>query len=162
MGSRIIGLSSIFVLLALPVSAQSKTEFVAGNEAVANEVLVKFRDTNAPGLAQLLKANNIDSAQGVGAGDWVLLHSGTDSAASLIQKFQSRRDVAYVEPNYVVRVSDTIPNDPRWPSLYGMVRFSMPAALDITTGSAYTVVAMVDTGFNYNHEDLAGNVWAAP
>ncbi len=162
MRSHIVGLSWLSVLLALPVNAQSKTEFVAGNEAVSNEVLVKFRDTNAPGLAQELKANNIDSAQGVGAAGWVLLHSRTDSAASLIQKFQSRRDVAYVEPNYIVRVSDTIPNDPRWPSLYGMVRISTPAAWDITTGSADSVVAVVDTGYNYNHEDLAGNVWSAP
>ena len=159
MRSQIIGLS---VLLALPVYAQSKTEVVSGNEAVANEVLVKFRGTNAPGLDQALKATNIDNARGVGRAGWVLLHSSTEGAASLIRNFQSRRDVAHVEPNYVVRAIDTIPDDPLWPSLYGMMRISAPAAWDITTGWNGIVVAVVDTGFNYDHPDLVDNVWSAP
>jgi len=162
MRSHITGLSWSFVLLALPVYAQLKTEVVAGNEAVANEVLVKFRDTNAPGLDQALKASNIDNARGVGRAGWVLLHSSTESTASLIGKLQTRGDVAHVEPNYVVYAVDTIPDDPLWPTLYGMMKISAPAAWDITAWSGDAVVAVIDTGFNYNHPDLVDNVWSAP
>ncbi len=162
MRSHIMRLSWISVLLALPVYAQLKTESVAGNEAVANEVLVKFRNTNAPGLAEALQANNIDGARGVGTKGWVLLHSSTESTASLIGKLQSRRDVADVEPNYVVYAFDTIPDDPFFPSLYGMMKIAAPAAWDFTTGSAANVVAVVDTGLNYDHPDLVDNVWSAP
>ena len=32
----------------------------------------------------------------------------------------------------------------------------------ISTGSRKVVVALLDDGFFYNHEDLAGNIWANP
>jgi subtilisin family serine protease len=40
-----------------------------------------------------------------------------------------------------------------------MTKISAPAAWDLTTGSANTVVAIIDTGINYNHQDLAANIW---
>jgi subtilisin family serine protease len=70
-------------------------------------------------------------------------------------------DVASAEPNYVVH-ANLIPDDPLWPQLYGMVRISAPDAWDITTGSTANVVGVVDTGINYDHQDLADNVWSAP
>jgi subtilisin family serine protease len=164
MPSQIIRLSWVPILLVLvtfPAKAQSGTERVGGNEAVANEVLVKFREGNTAGLAQALETSNIDGARVVGANGWVLLHSRTHSTASLIRNFQPGRQVAFVEPNYVVH-ANLIPDDPLWASLWGMVKISAPDAWDITTGSTSSVVAVVDTGISYNHEDLAGNVWSAP
>ena len=35
-------------------------------------------------------------------------------------------------------------------------------AWDVSTGSRANVVAVVDTGIDYNHPDLAANVWSAP
>jgi subtilisin family serine protease len=35
-------------------------------------------------------------------------------------------------------------------------------AWTISTGSRKVVVALLDDGFFYNHEDLAGNIWANP
>ena len=36
------------------------------------------------------------------------------------------------------------------------------AAWDVSTGSRANVVAVIDTGIDYNHPDLAANVWSAP
>jgi subtilisin family serine protease len=43
-----------------------------------------------------------------------------------------------------------------------MLKISAPAAWDVTKGSTENVVGVVDTGINYNHPDLADNVWTAP
>jgi len=75
-----------------------------------------------------------------------------------------RRDpaVRYAEPNFVWRTleeTQTIPNDPDWNKLWGMEMIDAPAAWDITTGSEDVVVFVIDTGGDYNHEDLIDNAW---
>ena len=46
--------------------------------------------------------------------------------------------------------------------MYEMQKISAPAAWDLTTGSQQTVVAVIDTGIKYTHEDLAANMWTNP
>jgi len=64
--------------------------------------------------------------------------------------------VEFAEPNFVVHATH-IPNDPRWESQWGPQRINCEAAWDINEGSKSVKVAIVDTGIDYNHEDLAGN-----
>ena len=61
------------------------------------------------------------------------------------------------EANALVESTIT-PNDPNYSSLYGMSAISAPLAWDITTGSASAVVAIIDTGIDYTHPDLVGNI----
>jgi subtilisin family serine protease/subtilisin-like proprotein convertase family protein len=73
--------------------------------------------------------------------------------------YRASPDVLYAEPNYRVQAALT-PNDELYPSLYGMENIDAPAAWDVTTGSADIVVGIIDTGVDYNHPDLAPNMWA--
>lgn len=66
-------------------------------------------------------------------------------------------DVA--EPDYLVEMADTIPNDPRYGELWGMPMIRAPLAWDIETGHGSVVVGVIDSGANYNHGDLATNIW---
>ncbi len=66
--------------------------------------------------------------------------------------------VMYVEPNYRVYPADTLPNDPRWAEQYGPAAVQAPAAWDLTTGSGSTIIAVVDSGIDAGHPDLAGKV----
>ncbi len=69
-----------------------------------------------------------------------------------------RNYASHCDPNAILQASAT-PNDPYYSLLWGMQRMSMPAAWDYTTGSSQVVVAVIDTGVNYNHPDLAANIW---
>lgn len=50
------------------------------------------------------------------------------------------------------------PNDPQFSSQYAHARVSSESAWNQTTGATSVVVAVVDTGVNYNHPDLSANI----
>ena len=67
-------------------------------------------------------------------------------------------------PNYQVRAS-ALPNDTQFGTLWGMSAdrgIDAPGAWDVTTGSNSIVVAVIDTGADYTHPDLADNIWTNP
>lgn len=77
--------------------------------------------------------------------------------------------VQYAEPNYI-RYLDAVPNDPRINELWGLNNTAQTGgtpgadidalkAWDITTGSPDVVVAVIDSGIDLDHEDLAANLW---
>ncbi len=51
------------------------------------------------------------------------------------------------------------PNDPRFFSQWYLSRIRAPAAWDKTVGAASTLIAVVDTGINFSHEDLKDRLW---
>lgn len=48
-------------------------------------------------------------------------------------------------------------NDPGYGANWAIQKVNAPAAWDISTGNGQTVVAVIDTGFALNHEDLRNN-----
>ena len=62
----------------------------------------------------------------------------------------------FVEPTAVVHATRT-PNDPKYIAQWHYRTMNLPAAWDLTTGSASVVVAVVDTGIG-DHEDLNANI----
>jgi subtilisin family serine protease len=63
-----------------------------------------------------------------------------------------------VYPNYIYEISESITNDPLEEQQFSndVVK---PEALWSYTKGAGTVVAIIDTGVDWNHEDLAANIW---
>jgi subtilisin family serine protease len=54
------------------------------------------------------------------------------------------------------------PNDPRHREQWYLPQIGAPEAWKVSTGSTNTVIAIVDTGVDYNHPDLAPNMWHNP
>src|SRR5262249_13463137 len=54
------------------------------------------------------------------------------------------------------------PNDPQFPAQWILSRIGATNAWAITTGSTNVVVAVIDTGVDYTHPDLAANMWRNP
>lgn len=103
--------------------------------------------------------------------DIIELSSGQD-VADVIKRYQQQYEISYAEPDMQVNTM-SIPNDPSYSELWGLnnnmqtggtvnADINAPEAWDLTTGSASVVVAVIDTGVDYNHPDLAANMWVNP
>ncbi len=70
-------------------------------------------------------------------------------------------EVEYAVPVYN-RYADYKPNDPLLSQQYAAQKVQAEQAWDVTKGSKDVLIAIVDTGVDYEHEDLAGNLWTNP
>jgi subtilisin family serine protease len=68
--------------------------------------------------------------------------------------------VSYAEPDHILRTAST-PNDPQLANLWGMHNIRALEAWTVATGSNF-VIAVIDTGVQYTHADLAANIWTNP
>jgi subtilisin family serine protease len=148
----------VCALVALALAAP-----VAAQDAVPGELIVRFKpgadaadraDALAPRRAALRSNLLLPNTS------LVRLQQG-DSAQAAIDAFELDPDVLYAEPNYRYHTS-LVPNDPGFPDTWGLSVISAPAAWDATTGSTAVTVAVVDTGIDAAHPDLAPNLWANP
>ena len=66
-----------------------------------------------------------------------------------------------IDFNYIrqTQASEIIPNDPRLEEQWNLSLIGMPEAWAIEKGDPEVIIAVVDTGFDYTHEDLASQTW---
>jgi subtilisin family serine protease len=189
MRSRHSGLTRVLALAALaaavvvvqPLAMQGPASprqvvMIDGRPAVAGEVLVKYRRPLASARrAQLLQETDAEQEVSVGSAGARRLRSRSRHTATLLDFLRAQPDVAYAEPNYII-TSDGLPDDPWFGQLWGLFNsgqdvgipgipgadIDAAAAWDVTTGSRDHAVAIVDSGIDYLHPDLAANIWSAP
>ena len=92
-----------------------------------------------------------------------------------ILQFKNTPGVLNAQPNFIYRTQSTFPNDTNFPQLYGLhnigqkhplegggtsngtpkADINTPQAWRIATDASEIIVAVIDTGVDYNHPDLA-------
>jgi len=82
--------------------------------------------------------------------------------AAFCAELRKHSSYKFCEPNYIYKIDATVPNDPNYSALWGMQKISAASAWDISTGSSDVVVAVIDTGVDYTHPELANNIWSNP
>ena len=152
---------------------------VSPADYVPDELLVKFKSDIEKGSIQkahaLLGANKMKEFKFIGF-QHIKLPAGM-SVEEGIQKYLQNPDVEYVQPNYILRIKTTTPNDTGYANLWGLhntgqtvnntqgtveADIDAPEAWDITTGSDNVVIAVIDSGVAYDHPDLKDNIWTNP
>lgn len=151
-------LCSVIMLLTVNFSFAQKSD----KNFVEGEVLVKFKkgvsDRVITAISNKLNSNLLET---LGDPNWVRIRLPNDlSVESAIAEYKNFSEIEFVQPNFYYHLLAT-PNDPQFTStgMYGLTKISAPAAWDLTTGSSSVVVADIDTGLRYTHDDLAANAW---
>src|SRR5579884_4107774 len=67
-------------------------------------------------------------------------------------------DVLAAAPNFVRSAADVTPNDPLYPQQWWLPKVGAPTAWSTTTGSPSVNVAILDSGVELTHPDLAQNI----
>jgi subtilisin family serine protease len=158
-------------------ASRLERQTVNGREVVAREVLVRFRNALQPlELAEMATETDAQAMERVGRAGAVRLRSRSLSAAALLARLARRPDVLYAEPNFIIQISQQ-PDDPGFDQLWGLHNIGQlingvpgragadiqaSPAWDLSFGSTTNVVAVIDTGIDYTHPDLAANMWSAP
>jgi subtilisin family serine protease len=142
-----------------------------------NEVLVRFRtgtSANARVRAHAAVSGRVMKTWASLPGMQLVHVPPSLNIHEAIRRYRQDRNVLYAEPNYIVHALNT-PNDPYLNQLWNLSNTGQQGgasgadihalqAWNLSTGSSNVVVAVIDTGIDYNHPDLAANVWtsAAP
>jgi thermitase len=149
-----------------PASAQAPMAALAlGASYVKDEVVVKLKpDTPpeslrlyAPGAYVRAGATAALSALGV-----TILKVPEGTVPQAVADLRRSPAVEFAEPNYLVHAAVITPSDPGWANQYGPVRIQAPQAWEITTGSISVTIAVIDSGVDFSHPDLASKIWTNP
>lgn len=123
-------------------------------------------------------------------GSWYKIRVSEDEQLrEAILSARENANVIYAEPNYIYHTTSqnekniplpgkngkggpdfestpTLPfppvADPQISEMYGLTKIGAPQAWQTTSGSAKVLVANIDTGTDYNHQDLINNMWRNP
>jgi subtilisin family serine protease len=87
-----------------------------------------------------------------------------------LKLYNKRDDIFYAEPDYEIQLLSTFPNDTYFEYLWGMNNTGQTGgtndadidaleAWDIITDANDIIIAVLDTGVDYTHPDLAANMW---
>jgi thermitase len=162
-----------------------------GEESDEPEVLVRFKPgVSEERIEEIAASHNdrvedeIESVEGLAAIDDL----DDESAAQVAAEYASLPEVEYAEPNFKIETDPVEsvsgesplaplalhgPNDPRFSDQWGLLNtgqaggraeadISALSAWDKTQGSKKVVVAVLDSGVDYTHPDLIGNMWHRP
>jgi hypothetical protein len=97
----------------------------------------------------------------------------------LIEALKQSNDVVYAEPNYIFKnqLTETaptptrynsfqpnrngtfVPNDPLFAQQPGIKRHQVDQVWQTNKGNGKSIIAVIDTGVDYNHPDLTANIW---
>lgn len=157
---------------SLDFELAEESQFAETLEEVADHVVVRAREgINADQLRDAIEDSGLSILQALDTPDTYVLQIPFHTVQALPHGLkvagQLEEVIAHAQPNTIFHASFTTPND-LVGALWGLYstdkdsHINAPETWSLTTGSREVVVAVIDTGVDYRHPDLAANMWVNP
>ena len=171
----------ILIFFTTTFSQIIETVTIEGAEAAKGRIIVKFKKPALKkGLSKVQISQkkqailfkhqaSIEKKWRMGAELWLC---PGDKTEEVLKALQENPLIEYAEPDYII-TADVIPNDPSFGEQWALhntgqtggtpdADIDAPEAWEITTGDTNILVGVLDSGIDYNHPDLAPNIWRNP
>ncbi|MFO0936692.1 MAG: S8 family serine peptidase [Gemmataceae bacterium] len=144
------------------------TTGISSASSIPDRVLVTFADSqHAAPIAPF-----VSSTSSLGLGAYAVTINPSMSVDAAVTYFAGQPGVIASSPDRLI-MTQAVPNDPSFNSQWslrnqaqsgGTVGADIGAtqAWTVQTGTGKTIVAVIDSGVDYNHPDLAANMWTNP
>jgi thermitase len=128
------------------------------SEFSSQQILVKFKpDVTLPEVAEIhrqLGGQVKETIPDIGV-QVVTVPKGQEKAKA--KAYSANAKVAYAEPDFVAQAMGN-PDDSGFVNQWDMAKIQTPEAWDVTTGSPTITIAILDTGVDLDHPDLANKI----
>lgn len=153
--SAVFAILTIFLLVttSIAVDAIGSQLMHEHGEFVPNEIIIGFDNITSHVLSDIEKSGGVVLEQ-ILALNAVRVYVPSSREEAFVAAMKSKPRVKYVERNYIYTAVH-IPNDPYWNDQWGMRIIQADSAWDIHKGKSSVIVAIIDTGIEYTHEDLS-------
>ena len=139
----------------------------------STDILVQFQGKpGTPGEPAIAAGTKLGNSLPLAAGFYQVNLDKGMTVDKALAEYKAEKGVLNAEPDYelTVSASSVVPNDPLLSQQWGLSNTGQDGgkpgadihaeeAWSITTGSPNVVVAVLDTGIDYNNSDLADNIW---
>ena len=135
-----------------------------GPPARPGVVLVRYAATATEASRKKIRATaGVSAIRSLGPKRSTELVKVTGDIGSAIGRLKAQPGVVRAEPDYVVN-ADLEPNDPLYPQQWWLADatgpdIEAPIAWDTTTGNPDVIVAVIDSGVDLDHPQLAPDIW---
>ncbi len=139
-----------------------KFKAAAGNvesSAAVNEIYQRYGVMADEPLFRTAKSINLAKKPGYDLSRIYRLEVSADvDIIDVCQRLQQEAAVEYAEPNLIFPV-DAVPNDTLYFRQQHLPQIHVPEAWEVSHGSSSAIFAVLDTGVDWDHPDLAANIW---
>jgi subtilisin family serine protease len=140
------------------LSAAAEAEVAEVNEATEKQIIVRYKPNivaaEADSSIVSVDAVKVDEIEQL---DMKVLEVPKERRQQTIDELNQDPRVEYAEAVGLVKIATTVPNDPEYKNQWSLRPTLVDLLWDKHKGSSDVVVAVADTGINFNHEDLPGD-----
>ncbi len=175
--------TAVLALIMTGNTSRAGPGTLAGNKNfIAGEVIVAYENNAIPvSQLHLRKSSGEKIIKRISLPNIVHLKlSGERDVLKNVQKYLDDPGVSFAQPNYRYRAAETIPHDNYYENLWAVHNtgqtlsnpsytlnnpglegkdLDLEKAWDLITDCSSITVAVLDSGINLHHEDLASNLW---